>query len=431
MSVTYGIAGSDGWVVVAAGSVVLFTPGTDADLVTTLWDTIRSTDPVQSCLEALTRRGLNSAPPFVMADWSGAPGSDAVVLARGGASAAVTTPTGPALLDGRSVTTWLEQRVASVSAIVLGDRASASRSLALESGVAFASWVEVGVAAAPAPAVASAPAVTTARPEATAAATDLPAAPPTPSAGDAAEVEVEIAVEAAGAPDPKTITSLPEAATAVPESTITELPDAAGGYAHLFEETVVRNIEDAAVRPPTEGDHEDGEHEASDRADDEKASPTPDAGSEVADGDHDGLTVMSGDLAELRKARKGVAPPTAPREAQPVLSYYLDVSTGGREPLVHSVLVGRSPSVSKISSGQVPRLITIPGDKDISRNHAQLSLEGGTVVVTDLHSRNGTSVILPGKSPQALRAGEPTPVIPGTIVDLGGGVRLTVIEESE
>jgi hypothetical protein len=97
---------------------------------------------------------------------------------------------------------------------------------------------------------------------------------------------------------------------------------------------------------------------------------------------------------------------------------------------VHSAVVGRSPSVSKVSSGQVPRLIAIPGDQDISRNHAQFTLEGGTVVVTDLRSRNGTSVILPGKQPQALRAEEATPVIPGTIVDLGGGVRLTVIEES-
>jgi pSer/pThr/pTyr-binding forkhead associated (FHA) protein len=82
-----------------------------------------------------------------------------------------------------------------------------------------------------------------------------------------------------------------------------------------------------------------------------------------------------------------------------------------------------------VSSGALPRLVTIPGDKDISRNHAQFAVEGGTVVVTDLHSRNGTQVIMPGKPPQQLRQGEPTAVIVGTVVDLGGGVTLTVREE--
>ena len=52
----------------------------------------------------------------------------------------------------------------------------------------------------------------------------------------------------------------------------------------------------------------------------------------------------------------------------------------------------------------------------------------GTVVVTDLHSRNGTLIALPGKSPQKLRAGEPTSVIAGTVIDLGSGVTLGVAQ---
>jgi hypothetical protein len=86
--------------------------------------------------------------------------------------------------------------------------------------------------------------------------------------------------------------------------------------------------------------------------------------------------------------------------------------------------------VSKVSGGSVPKLIAIPGDQDISRNHVQFAVEGDTVVVTDLHSRNGTSVVLPGKAPQLLRQGEPTSVLVGTIVDLGGGVTITVKEQS-
>ena len=109
----------------------------------------------------------------------------------------------------------------------------------------------------------------------------------------------------------------------------------------------------------------------------------------------------------------------------------LAASPGGtREPLTEPLLVGRSPSVSKVSGGALPRLLTIGGlDQDISRNHVQFALEGGTVVVTDLHSKNGTSIVLPGKGPQTLRAGEPTAVIVGTVIDLGGGVTFTVEEE--
>jgi len=93
------------------------------------------------------------------------------------------------------------------------------------------------------------------------------------------------------------------------------------------------------------------------------------------------------------------------------------------------VLVGRAPSVSQVSGGNIPRLVTVgTADQDISRTHARFVLEGGTVVVTDLHSRNGTMIVLPGKEPQKLRAGEPTAVIVGTVVDFGGGVTLTVEE---
>ncbi|QAV69893.1 FHA domain-containing protein [Salinibacterium sp. UTAS2018] len=165
-----------------------------------------------------------------------------------------------------------------------------------------------------------------------------------------------------------------------------------------------------------------------DGADAPIASPEP-IPLDDSEGDHDGLTIMTSDLLSHRAASSGarVVGAAAPLvESQPVL--YLDVSTGSRELLTQPILVGRSPSVSKVSSGALPRLVTIPGDKDISRNHVQVAVEGGTVVVTDLHSRNGTLVVLPGRQPQRLRAGEPTAVIVGTVIDLGGDVTLVVGE---
>ncbi|WP_141629943.1 FHA domain-containing protein [Salinibacterium sp. PAMC 21357] len=145
-------------------------------------------------------------------------------------------------------------------------------------------------------------------------------------------------------------------------------------------------------------------------------------------GDHDGMTVLVSDLADRRAGRAKPAPTEAALPEQQRL--YLQLSTGAREMLTQPILVGRAPSVSKVSSGALPRLVTIPGDKDISRNHVQIVVEGGTAVVTDLHSRNGTLVAIPGQASQRLRAGEPTAVIVGTVIDLGGDVTLTLGEDA-
>lgn len=143
-------------------------------------------------------------------------------------------------------------------------------------------------------------------------------------------------------------------------------------------------------------------------------------------GDHDGLTIVAEDLRELRATQGRIQPPPglAPAAAA---AYTLELSTGGRERLTaQPVIIGRAPTASATAGGVLPRIVTIPGDKDISRNHVRVTIEGDTVVVTDLHSRNGTQVVLPGAAPQQLRAGEPTSVIAGTVIDLGGGVTFTV-----
>ncbi len=161
----------------------------------------------------------------------------------------------------------------------------------------------------------------------------------------------------------------------------------------------------------------------------EPEAPETDEVPVVDDALHDGETVLTSDIAKMRGKRR---PATMAAAVVPAQQLVLAVSTtGAREALTQPILVGRSPSVSKISSGEMPRLLTVgTPEQDISRNHVQVSLEGGTVVVTDLHSRNGTMVELPGRSPQKLRAGEPTSVILGTIIDLGSGVTLTVEDEA-
>jgi hypothetical protein len=152
----------------------------------------------------------------------------------------------------------------------------------------------------------------------------------------------------------------------------------------------------------------------------------------LLDGDHDGLTVASIDLRRLRAERAARTTDETPASGVPMADAdprsSLRMPDGSIEPIGHEVVLGRAPSVSQVSGGRLPRLITIgAGDPDISRNHVRFAVEGDTVVVTDLHSRNGTLVVAPGKPPVKLRAGEPTPVLAGTVVDLGGGFTLQVV----
>jgi hypothetical protein len=173
------------------------------------------------------------------------------------------------------------------------------------------------------------------------------------------------------------------------------------------------------------------------------AQPMPVMAAVAAPGphvDHDGLTVARIDLRRLRAERAARAPGETPASGLPSVAGAADARTaptpaaslrmpdGALEPIGHDVVLGRAPSVSQVSGGRLPRLITIgAGDPDISRSHVRIAVEGDTVVITDLHSRNGTHVVAPGKPPVKLRGGEPTPVLAGTVVDLGGGWTVQVV----
>jgi hypothetical protein len=180
----------------------------------------------------------------------------------------------------------------------------------------------------------------------------------------------------------------------------------------------------------------------------EVSVPAPPALEPVASsiGEHDGGTVLVSDLparpaqaaddktvvvdeiARLRARRSaGLAAPAAPAPLPPPApKLSLVLPDGSREPLDAVVLVGRAPSVP--ADAPKSRLVRLEGDGDISRNHARVALEGDTVVVTDLGSRNGTIVRIPGRPAQKLREGEPTPVLVGTVIDFGGGVELSIRE---
>ena len=105
----------------------------------------------------------------------------------------------------------------------------------------------------------------------------------------------------------------------------------------------------------------------------------------------------------------------------------LRISTGGVVPLDRGVLLGRSPRVNEeLAPNQRPHLIRVGGvDRDISRNHAEVVLEGWHVLVRDLGSTNGTTVALPGEEPVRLRPTEDQGIEPGTVITLADEVSLT------
>jgi hypothetical protein len=346
----------------------------------------------------------STTPADAAAHWAAAHGGIREALAR----VRVAAAGGEHTLDGSGVSTWTEQIIGAVSNldVVIGPAGSPQTEpwMPLVSGAALVSrvsWTD-------------APPVT---PQNVANEQPKPELEPVHETESKLDPAPEVKPAPAPEPHPESVVEITMVDAPI-EATILQPDGEADGYDHLFGATMFRSVSEAAVSEPE--DESAGEPDA---------LPEAESSDESLAGDHDGMTVMSGDLRRLR-SKRSPAPAAAPvPDASPTL--YLQLSTGGRETLSRQpVLVGRAPTATKVSGAALPRLVTIPGDKDISRNHAQITLEGGTVVVTDLHSRNGTQVVMPGKSAQQLRQGEPTSVIVGTVVDLGGGVTLTVCEES-
>ena len=414
MTTSYTPAQPGSWLLLATAETVLFVEPGAAGAAGDLWTAVTAPAPVQSVLDVLTRGGLSSTPSFALAHVDG----DSVhTLVRGEVVLGVSAGDGTQSVEGAGVSTWRETSFTGVTAVTAGTGAG---ELPLVAGVVWSTGFLFAPGAVATPTAAPAAAPVAAAPVA---AQPVAVAPVAPEPVVAAPI-----VEAPVFAEPPVAVTVPEPVAepdALSEHTIVERedepllappPPAAeplpvdSTYSHLFEETVHRSIAEAAVR----------EEEPVD----EPAPAAPAAPAQQL-GDHDGETVMSADIAALRGRKRPTSTAAAPAAARAV---YLELPNSQRELLSQPVIIGRSPSVSQVSGAELPRLVTIPGIQDISRSHARFAIEGDSVVVTDLHSRNGTSIALPGKPPQLLRKGEPTVVLPGTVVDLGGAVSLTVRE---
>lgn len=93
-----------------------------------------------------------------------------------------------------------------------------------------------------------------------------------------------------------------------------------------------------------------------------------------------------------------------------------------------TVLIGRSPTASRVAAGDIPKLLTVPSPShDISRTHVQVVPDGWDLLVTDLNSTNGTALIRPETNArELLPAGEPVHVYPGCVLALGDGIEIRI-----
>jgi len=162
------------------------------------------------------------------------------------------------------------------------------------------------------------------------------------------------------------------------------------------------------------------------------APPAPASGLDI--GDHDGSTIS---LAEARRLRASSAAPDAPTEVMPVIdgpahdtaALRIRLSTGQQVDLDRPVIIGRKPRSTRASGTTLPHLIAVESpSSDISRNHLEVRPEGDSVVVIDLHTTNGSTLLRPGADPVRLHPGEQTLVLGGDVIDVGDGVTVTVEE---
>ena len=91
--------------------------------------------------------------------------------------------------------------------------------------------------------------------------------------------------------------------------------------------------------------------------------------------------------------------------------------------------VGRRPSSPRIIYGQMPRLVRVPSvGHEVSSTHVELRQLGASVVLTDMRSTNGSTVFPPGGVQRKLRQGESVVVSPGTLVDIGDGNVIEILQ---
>ncbi|CAM3821922.1 FHA domain-containing protein [Smaragdicoccus niigatensis] len=105
----------------------------------------------------------------------------------------------------------------------------------------------------------------------------------------------------------------------------------------------------------------------------------------------------------------------------------LRTSTGLQIPLDQTVIVGSRPDAKEVTEPQFTRFVTVPSpEREISRAHLAIRVDGWHVLAVDLQSTNGTYLLRGGRAPERIPASTPVLLTAGDSLDLGEGVLLHV-----
>lgn len=448
--------------VLGDGLVAVVEPGTAAATVDGLWQVARDGGGVLAALGVLAAGGFADLPDFVVVDVSA--GGDVHAVLRGDVRLTVPGAEGVQEVEAQPGAVWTEHRASTTGGAtvrVAGAGSPGQVRWPVRSGVVRAASV---LLAGPGGATGTGAQGRTADAAGSPAGAAPGALRERRGSGRAARSEASIAAATLGAP---VVAPVPGPAATVPDPTDGYAPDLVPDAVPVPDEVPVLDPAPGAsgtTTPWWAGD--DGAPAADpvpvppapaggggtpavpglEPVDDEPFVltpadvPTPAVADvpmirvgthQPGDDDHDGMTILSSDLAQIRDQL-----PTWSQDAVPgpflapvpvPLSARLVLSTGLVVPLDRSVLLGRAPQVARVTNRELPRLVTVPSpNQDISRTHAEVRVDGEHVVVTDLDSTNGVHVSRAGDGVRRLHPGEPSVVATDEVVDLGDGVTFTV-----
>lgn len=401
------------FLIVIPGALVALPPDVPGDVVARLWERMPEEKTLATVVDVLTTHvggSFTALPSFVAAV---AEGADLRIALRGPVSAHVECATESIELSGEDVTTWNERFLGGATKIeITVETAEDADALPVQSGIVRAAGASAELessdaepltaALGPAPIVREAEAGTAvAEPvvaEPAPAEPDLSVPSPEPESAPAPEPEEEPAPAPEPEPAEEPLPAIDDAFLAPTEVTLA--PYADDDFDQLWGATV-----HTAGTPPV-------------------VTPAPDA----LEGDHDGATVSAAELRAMREQ-----PPVsndAPTEVLDVPAVpgtasagRIRLSTGQVAALDRTVIIGRRPRSTRASGANLPHLIAVESpQQDISRSHLEVRPEGDTVVIIDLHTTNGSTLLRPGADPMRLHPGEQTLVLSGDVVDLGDGV---------
>ena len=136
----------------------------------------------------------------------------------------------------------------------------------------------------------------------------------------------------------------------------------------------------------------------------------------------------SPEVEEMENADTALMYLPPPEPEGPAAIARLRAPDGSTVDLDRPVLIGRAPSDAGFENSQPHLLTVLSPSQDISRTHVLVAPEGDVIVVTDLHSTNGTTVVRPGPGVEreALPSGQSVGVEVGTVLELGDEVAILV-----